>query len=348
MTALVLSTIFLLFFPIVCHAAEYAVAIPYSDVILFNEPIVSLYEYETGSNDLFCAVYEFPFTLTINGVPTVKFNNIAFVHNLGAKRFVRAFANNNCDDFANNLCASGDVIEFQLSPGRVVSISKDKNERKDEGTSFTKSPWTKYSCEVLTGMDPSKTPTTCLKPRPEEILQSFANSQVTAKRDAVVLPYMDFERFNKPIVSLYDYVTESNSLFCAVYRSTFTLKIKGIPTGFNSIAFVHDLLSNQFVRAFANNNCDDFANNLYASGDVIEVQLSSGRVALLSREKNELKEAGTSFTKSPWTKYSCQLSADLNPSKTSTTCLNPRPEEILQSSANSQPPATRSAPVGGR
>ncbi|XP_054282591.1 uncharacterized protein LOC128999879 [Macrosteles quadrilineatus] len=175
MTASVLGTTFLLVFPIVCQAAEYAVVLGFVDVVQYNQPKVSCKQYATESNNLFCAVYEAPFKLNVNE-NSAEFNSIAFVQNLQTKEFVRAFAHSNCKDFAEHLSASGDSLEFQVSPDKVASISKEKNELKADGTSFTASQWKKTS-QDSEGVDPS-----CKEFIETTFPQSSANSQENTER----------------------------------------------------------------------------------------------------------------------------------------------------------------------
>ncbi|XP_054285057.1 uncharacterized protein LOC129001688 [Macrosteles quadrilineatus] len=183
MTASVLSSIFLLFFPIVCNAGQYAVLIENMDKIQAGSP-KELYQYEIRSNKILCAVYEAPFVLDPGLMALVQFNSIAFVHDLLAKKLLRAFANNNCDDFATNLYANGHLLEFRHSSGSVATITYVSNYPSQGGQSFRASTWKKFSCALTSG-DPSKIDTICKNPREETFPPpKSANSRVTVKRPA--------------------------------------------------------------------------------------------------------------------------------------------------------------------
>ncbi|XP_054278633.1 uncharacterized protein LOC128997079 [Macrosteles quadrilineatus] len=201
MTASVLSTILILLFLTVCNADKFAVIV--NPQLFKVSSIASLYQYEITTNKIFCAVYEAPFTLYRD--PPTQFNSIAFVHDLHARRLVRAFANNNCDDFAENLSAKEDLLELRLSSTSAATLSRDRNEFKREGPDVENSQWKKSRCEVPSGDlsktsegdssktstgDSSKTSTAvlsetstiCMNPTVEEFPQSSADSELTGKR----------------------------------------------------------------------------------------------------------------------------------------------------------------------
>lgn len=92
-----------------------------------------------------------------------------------------------------------------------------------------------------------------------------------------------------------------------VYKDTFTPPVKNqFPSvDFNSIA-LYNLNSEALLEAIINNNCDDVADNLFANGDTIEFQRSSGKVVKIFRHTSEPKES-SSFNQSPWQKKSYAL-----------------------------------------